>query len=44
MAITYRLPVEIEVVGRLDPAVREDIVQEALRRLRRAIQGRPVGG
>ena len=44
MTIVYRLPVEIEVIGRLEPAVREDIIQEALRRLRRAIQARPVGG
>lgn len=39
--INYHLPVEVEIVGALDEEQREEIVQEALRRLRRAIEGGP---
>lgn len=39
-AIHYHFPVQIEIVGAVPPAEREDIVQESLGRLRRAVQGR----
>jgi hypothetical protein len=37
-AVVYSLPVEVEVVGALGPDDREQIVQETLRRLRRALR------
>jgi hypothetical protein len=38
--IQYTLPVEVELVGGLSPREREELIQEALRRLRRSIETR----